>query len=241
MIDLVICSLIQATLLLLLCVKNRNDGGKDLFRDQHWGSRDIVVLIGFLNVSAYFIRFTSSGLQPYGSLRDNIFFGPHLIRLLFAVCFIKLILRQSLGALGLRREKAFSAIVLAGLLLIFGCIILQPLTDYGKLLRCLKFMALLLILGPFTEEIVYRGLLYSPYRKKFGPMGGALITAIFFQASHLEALLYANIYGLLVGIVLAWIYERKESLAYPLAVHTAINIPAAISLTGQLGMMGVLK
>ncbi|MEO2053805.1 MAG: CPBP family intramembrane glutamic endopeptidase [Nitrospira sp.] len=43
---------------------------------------------------------------------------------------------------------------------------------------------LIVILAPLVEELVFRGMLYSPIRKRFGPPKAMLITGVLFSIFH---------------------------------------------------------
>lgn len=81
-------------------------------------------------------------------------------------------------------------------------------------------------LGPLMEELLFRGFLYPVLRKHFGVVAGIIGTALPFGLIHLAQYGYSWASGLLifvVGIVLATVRERANSLAAGFLVHVAYN------------------
>jgi hypothetical protein len=74
---------------------------------------------------------------------------------------------------------------------------------------------------PALEETLFRGVLYGALRRYF-PVGlAALASALVFAAGHLmPGYLLSYV---LVGLVLAWLYERTGSLLVSTAAHATFN------------------
>ena len=77
------------------------------------------------------------------------------------------------------------------------------------------------LLGPFAEEVFFRGFVFTGLAWKWGPRNAALVSAALFAASHLSV-------GLLVpafasGLLLAWAYHRTGSLWPAVLAHTMQN------------------
>lgn len=77
----------------------------------------------------------------------------------------------------------------------------------------------IVVFRPVSEEIIYRGLLYGPIRKKVGPWFGIFVTSFLFMLAHglfsLQLFLY--------GIFFAYLYERTQSLVPGIVCHALIN------------------
>jgi uncharacterized protein len=77
------------------------------------------------------------------------------------------------------------------------------------------------VLGPVIEEIFFRGFLYSAVKKRFGILIGVLLSAALFSALH------ANIVGFLpimiLGVLMAFLYEATGSLVTSISVHILHN------------------
>ena len=78
------------------------------------------------------------------------------------------------------------------------------------------------IFGPIAEEVFFRGFVYNAVKKKFGIMVSVFSTAIIFS------LLHAHIVGFLpimvLGVLLAYLYEKTGSLVAPITVHIIHNM-----------------
>jgi len=77
------------------------------------------------------------------------------------------------------------------------------------------------ILGPIIEEIFFRGFLYSAVRKRFGVLSGVLLSAALFSMLHTNVTGFAPI--IILGILMAFLYETTGSLVAPMAVHIIHN------------------
>jgi uncharacterized protein len=81
-------------------------------------------------------------------------------------------------------------------------------------------------LGPLMEELLFRGFLYPLLRKHFGVLTAILGTALPFGLVHLSQYGYSWASGVLifmVGVVLATVREKANSLAAGFLVHVAYN------------------
>jgi len=106
--------------------------------------------------------------------------------------------------------------------------------------------SLVAVFGPFAEELIFRGLAYGPLFRKFGAAGAAVVTAVFWAASHSLTLSYfsviRSIFVLIVGIIYAEIYRRRESLVPTVTFHIVGNSASVLlrdpSLFGRLPAVG---
>jgi len=83
-----------------------------------------------------------------------------------------------------------------------------------------------IILIPLVEEIVFRGFLYTAISQKIGRIGGFIFSSYIFMHSHfgtLQSSLMRSIIILFVGLFLAWLYDRKQTLIYPIGFHALFN------------------
>jgi len=85
---------------------------------------------------------------------------------------------------------------------------------------------LFLILGacviiPALEETLFRGVLYGALRRHWSVWPAIVVSAVVFAAGHLSAAGFLPF--LLVGVLLAWLYERSGSLLVSAAAHGAFN------------------
>ena len=88
------------------------------------------------------------------------------------------------------------------------------------------------VLAPITEEIFFRGFLYTGLsRSRLGAVGAILITSLCWAALHIQydAFIIATIfvYGLTLGIVRA----KTRSVLPTILIHMAINLISTIQVT----------
>lgn len=76
--------------------------------------------------------------------------------------------------------------------------------------------------APVAEEIFFRGFLFGSLRGRFRFLPSAAISGLVFALFHVEPLLIAVM--VFVGIGLAYLYDRRGSLAVPIAAHAMFNL-----------------
>ena len=78
------------------------------------------------------------------------------------------------------------------------------------------------IIKPIEEELVFRGLVYGRMRRYFPAAAAIPVSALLFGAYHGNMVQLT--YGFLMGCLLAWSYERFQSLKASILVHSFANI-----------------
>jgi membrane protease YdiL (CAAX protease family) len=82
--------------------------------------------------------------------------------------------------------------------------------------------------APVVEETVFRGVLYGWLRGVL-PLGMAmLVSGAVFALAHAVTLLFLPLLGL--GVLLAWIYERSQSIWPGVVVHALFNLVGIIDI-----------
>lgn len=77
------------------------------------------------------------------------------------------------------------------------------------------------ILIPIMEEVLFRGLLFRWFRKRWSAWPSILVSALIFGVAHM---IPDTIPGTaLIGVLLAWLYERTGSLWVPVVTHVTYN------------------
>lgn len=77
------------------------------------------------------------------------------------------------------------------------------------------------IAGPIVEELFFRGLMYGAVRKHLGIFWATIITASLFAALHAHAVGFLPI--MVLGILLAYLYEKTGTLVSSITVHILHN------------------
>jgi membrane protease YdiL (CAAX protease family) len=159
--------------------------------------------------------------------------------------------RYQLGwsALGLRRFNLRKALLyLVGLVVGFFLVIaavdvlvqvlipsydpnqeqVNEFTDVAPNLKLYSLLALV-ILPPLVEEPVFRGFLFPAFSRRFGLVGGALISSLLFGFAHLQA--NVSVYTFVIGLLLCFLYARLGSIVHGIALHMFNNYLAYVAIT----------
>ncbi len=92
------------------------------------------------------------------------------------------------------------------------------------------------VIGPFFEEIMFRGLIYRVARDRVGVWRAMIATSLLFAIVHGHVAAFIPIFVL--GITLNYLYEKTHSIipgAVMHATHNAIMIGATLSMKGLIG------
>jgi len=88
-----------------------------------------------------------------------------------------------------------------------------------------------LLLAPFAEELFFRGVLYQALRQRTGNVLATAGSALLFTLVHARSTMAPE--ALLLGVVLAMMFERTDSLYPSMCLHTLYN-GAILLLTPHL-------
>ncbi|MCI8665816.1 MAG: CPBP family intramembrane metalloprotease [Dorea sp.] len=88
-------------------------------------------------------------------------------------------------------------------------------------------VVVLAILIPMSEEFVFRGLLFRRLRERAPYMQAALYSAVVFGLMHGN--LVQMLYGFILGMMLAYLYEKYGSIKAPIAAHMAMNLLSVLA------------
>lgn len=75
---------------------------------------------------------------------------------------------------------------------------------------------------PITEELMYRGVLFRRYREGSGFMRAAIGSSLLFGVMHGNII--QMVYGFILGMFLAFIYNKYGSLKAPILLHVTVNL-----------------
>lgn len=110
--------------------------------------------------------------------------------------------------------------------------------EVGEILYSPPFLIQILGPGlviPAAEEMIFRGLMFAPLRERMSFWPAALISAVLFGFYHGNLL--QGVYAFLLGLVLAWLYERFQTLAAPWVFHAAANVTSIIIVNTGLQIL----
>ena len=82
------------------------------------------------------------------------------------------------------------------------------------------------VAAPLVEELIFRGLAYERLRKEMGVLPAAVLSALLFGLSHGN--LMQGVYGFLLGILLALVYEHFQGLASSMLFHAGANLASIL-------------
>ncbi|XMB66399.1 type II CAAX endopeptidase family protein [Mycoplasmatota bacterium zrk1] len=82
-----------------------------------------------------------------------------------------------------------------------------------------------IILVPFIEEVVFRGVMYNLFYQNFNKLIGIVLSSLIFGLLHVVSgdLIYLPIYSIL-GAVLLLSYIKSNNLLVPILVHSLYNL-----------------
>lgn len=94
------------------------------------------------------------------------------------------------------------------------------------------------ILAPIAEEVFFRGVVFNAWLRERGRRWAFIGSSVMFAVIH--ASLVAVIPIFLLGLALAWIYQRTGNLLAPIAMHATFNaISVALALLVRFDMIRV--
>ena len=78
-----------------------------------------------------------------------------------------------------------------------------------------------IVIAPFIEEFLFRGIFQNNFRKVFGPFWAIIIAAAIFALSHIYPLQVLTAFG--AGLILGAIYSKTQSLSAVVLIHVIYN------------------
>ncbi len=93
----------------------------------------------------------------------------------------------------------------------------------GKLVLEILFAGIMI---PVVEELIFRGLAYRRMRWYLKPLPAMILSALYFGAVHGNWL--QGIYAFILGMLLAFAYERFKNLLAPILIHIGANVVSVL-------------
>lgn len=82
------------------------------------------------------------------------------------------------------------------------------------------------VLGPLSEEILYRGVLYQALAKHLPGWPAIGLSALAFGLTHVEPLVVVLTFPL--GMLLAWLVRRRGTIVTAVVAHSVFNLIGAV-------------
>ena len=126
-----------------------------------------------------------------------------------------------------------STIVLAGVVWILEQLGQPPEPEVAEraiaMLDPILVVVAIVFLAPIAEEVFFRGVVFNAFLREGGRRWAFIGSAALFSLIHLSLVSLVPIF--LLGLALAWIYDRTGNLLAPLAMHATVNgISVALAL-----------
>lgn len=86
------------------------------------------------------------------------------------------------------------------------------------------------IVSPLAEEIVFRGIIYNRIKQSYSVLTAVLLSALLFGLYHGN--IVQGVYGFLMGMLIAYTYERFGHFYHALLFHAAANL-SVYTVTGN--------
>ena len=229
-----------------------------------WNAIDAVISLAFLTVALIGIYFGSAklfevlgGEQFFNSSNISnasftVLYGIQTVLMLAVVWFFAIFRRKSnLRDLGLRYYSivktiwysflSLLTIFFVSFLYMFLMNSLFGIENPGSKIEILVgnrsissniLLVVVAVIAPFSEEVFFRGFLYSAFKKSWGVNVALLLSSFLFAIVHLE--LYSFIPLIIIGWLLAYLFEKTKSLLMPIFLHGVYNLILILILLGRL-------
>lgn len=116
-------------------------------------------------------------------------------------------------------------LILAGFQIIFPSIFQQyeELAQSFELNTITPVVMIFIVgfLGPLAEEMLFRGMIYGKLRRAFSVWPAAIISGVMFGAFHANWV--QGIYATIFGVILAYVYEKTQTIWGSCLLHVAFN------------------
>jgi len=96
----------------------------------------------------------------------------------------------------------------------------------------------IVVFAPIAEELFFRGIVFNAWLREAGRLWAYVGSAALFAAIHLSLESLLPIF--LLGLALAWVYQRTGTLLAPITMHATVNgISVALALAVRFGVLNV--
>jgi len=203
-------------------------------------AKKIEIKIFFLSLATLVLIETAATLSISG-IKISSMVVTGVVRLIETVLVIIIVMvwGQGLPSIGLAPSKMVKGLIRGlfwsagfGIITFFAFIALlivdiNPLTLIhtrlpAQSMEIVLFFLVAGIIGPFAEEILFRGIIYGFFRR-WGVLAALILSSVIFVLAHatLSGIPVPQIIG---GIIFAIAYEREGSLIVPITIHVLGNM-----------------
>jgi membrane protease YdiL (CAAX protease family) len=96
----------------------------------------------------------------------------------------------------------------------------------------------IVVFAPIAEELFFRGIVFNAWLREAGRAWAYVGSSALFALIHLSLVSLLPIF--LLGLALAWAYQRTRSLLTPIVMHATVNgISVAFALALRFGLIDV--
>lgn len=165
----------------------------------------VAALVAFSLAVWLMRRLFGLGLENFGFRRENHLLAVGLALLgLLAAAPVQFVIGQIYGALNIRVDQAQ----------------VQEIAQRSGMGLVLAAVLAVLV-APVIEEFIFRGVVQMGVRKYLGSWGAILFSGALFAVVHPPLAISGMIFPL--GVVLGYLYQRRQSLAAPILLHMLFN------------------
>jgi uncharacterized protein len=94
----------------------------------------------------------------------------------------------------------------------------------------------LVIVAPIAEEVFFRGVVFNAWLREGGRRAAFIGSSVLFGVIHLNLVAFVPI--VLLGLILAWLYDRTRNILAPIVLHSVFNaINVGIFLLNDAGII----
>lgn len=86
----------------------------------------------------------------------------------------------------------------------------------------------LVLVGPLAEEVIFRGILYSSFRGRYGVWTSVILSALIFAVAHANIFQALGVFA--TGAILCLAYEKFNNLTAPFLMHAFNNFMAFLGM-----------
>ncbi len=150
--------------------------------------------------------------------------------LVLAIVYYNVVYRHGkpVAILGFQRDRIRSGLLWGFCVLLFLEIVFVTIKQLriayspkGDIDKDLLWYIMLIVVGPITEEILFRGYIYPTFRRKAGIAWAMIFSSACFIIFHKSETLWFNAF--LIGIMMCFIYEKSGSLVATIMAHSFSN------------------